>query len=324
MSQLHDETFISRQKREPSTFEKKYLASQKSNDDSRVGLPGLSPQLVEKQKEMEKTNEDLDAARAKFEAWQVIREKQKIEIEKKQKELEKQKQSLDQFTLHYSAELEKAKKREAEEKEMTRQIDRDLIDLVKEEDVLKKTNDSLKKELEELQPCADYLQNVVESCQTFDNIDAILTRHQTLAKTREEYLQKYKSLMERLGNDETSLSKQLAVHQSHLIDSTMKFNLSLSKVSQAKKQNEYRKTNIMKEVQRLDEKNVDLASIRASIRNIYYRALERSGSRAQVLSKKEDVTEEQMLQYIVNRFNDLRDIINDPNVVYENTIPPKK
>lgn len=313
---MSEETFSNPKDRKRSTFENKYLDKYGSGGDSRIGLPGPSPQLADKQKEMEETNAQLEEARSKFEKWQIQREKQKLEIEKKQKELEKQKASLDQFTIHYNQELEKAKKRENEEKEQARQLDKELQDLIKEEEVLKSTNDQLKAELEELQPCADYLQSVVDSNQTFDNIESILNRHETLSATREEYLKKYQELMARLGNDESNLSKQLEGHRSHLIDSTMKYNLSLFQVAQAKKQNEYRKTSIVKDIQRLDEKNVELASIKSSIRNIYSRAVERAGpSKIHTAKKKEDLTDEEMLQYIVNRFNDLKEIINDPNAV---------
>jgi len=219
--------------------------------------------------------------------------------------------------------LEKAKKREAEEIEQARLIDAQLKTLMQEEEQLKTQNDQLRAELDELQPCADYLQSVVESCPTFDNIESILNRHQSLAAARAEYLQKYKDLMARYGTDEIKLAQQLEVRRSHLIDCTMKYNEGIARVAQAKKRNEYRRTTLIKDVQRIEDKNVELAAIRTSIRTIYHRALARSTTTADQIQRAKggEVSEEVMLEYIENRFNDLKDIIEDKKVVYIQPAP---
>jgi myosin heavy subunit len=314
-----DRTFLTRPHgKQKSSFEMKYLERFGTAADGRVGLPGLSPQLLEKQREMEKTNSQLEDARNKFETWKTNFQRKKKEIDEKQQQLSEQKRHLDAFTTQQMAALEKAKKREAEEIEQARTIDSQLKTLMEEEDQLRKQNDQLREELDGLQPCADYLQSVVESSSSFENIESILNRHQSLATTRAEYLQKYQDLMARYGTDETKLAQQLEVRKSHLVDCTMKYNEGIARVAQARKRNEYRRTTLIKDVQRIEEKNVELAAIKTSIRTIYNRALSRSTTTADQIQRAKggEVSEEAMLEYIENRFNDLKDIIEDKKVVY--------
>jgi hypothetical protein len=173
-----------------------------------------------------------------------------------------------------------------------------------------------------LQPCAEYLQSVVDSCQTFDNIEAILHRYDSLAATRAEYLERYQALMGRFGVDEQELAKLLAVRKSHVIDWTMKFNARLANIKQTKKLNEYRTANSVKDVQRVDEKNTELAAIKTSIRAIYARAVSKSSAAASEIQRKRgEISEEAMLEYVENRFLDLKDIIRDASIAFPSTIP---
>jgi chromosome segregation ATPase len=296
----------------------KYLERFGTSGEGRVGLPGVSPQLLEKQREMETTNAQLEEARNKFETWRTNFQRKKKEIDEKQQQLAEQKRHLDAFTTQQMAALEKAKKREAEEIEQARAIDAQLKTLMEEEEQLRTQNDQLREELDALQPCADYLQSVVESSPAFDNIEAILNRYQSLAATRAEYLEKYQELMSRYGTDEQQLAQQLELRRSHLIDCTMKYNEGIARLAQARKQNEYRRTTLMKDVQRIEDKTVELSAIKTSIRTIYTRALARSTTTADQIQRARggDVSEEAMLEYIENRFNDLKDIIEDKKVVY--------
>ena len=311
---------MTRPHKQRSTLETKYLERFGSlQGEKRVGLPGLSPQLVEKQREMANTNNQLEEARNKFETWKTNFQRKKKEVDDKQAALEDQKRHLDAFTAQQMSALEKAKAREQDEINQARNIEKELKMLMEQEEELRKQNDALQKELDTLRPCADYLQTVVDSCQSFDNVEAILNRHQTLAQTRAEYLDKYQELMKRYGTDEEKLNQQLESRKSHLIDCTMKYNEGVNKVAQAKKMNEYKKTALIKDVQRIEDKNVELSSIKTSIRTIYNRAINKSGTTVDMAEKKKtDVTEEQMLEYIENRFNDLKDIIEDKKVVYKN------
>jgi septal ring factor EnvC (AmiA/AmiB activator) len=314
-----DRTFFTRPRgKQKSSFEMKYLERFGTGADGHAGLPGVSPQLLEKQREMEQTNAQLEEARNKFETWRTNFQRKKKEIDEKQQQLAEQKRHLDAFTTQQMAALEKAKRREAEEVEQARAIDAQLRTLMEEEEQLRAQNDRLRGELDALQPCADYLQSVVEASPAFDNIDAILNRYQSLAATRAEYLAKYQALMARYGTDEQQLAQQLEVRRSHLIDCTMKYNEGIARVAQARKQNEYRRTTLMKDVQRIEDKNVELAAIKTSIRTIYSRALARSTTTADQVQRARggEIGEEAMLEYIENRFNDLKDIIEDKKVVY--------
>lgn len=311
-----DATFLTRPQKERSTFEKKYLERFGNAGDKRIGLPGLSPQLVDKQREMEMANTRLEEARAKFELWKTNLQRKRKEVEEQQQALAEQKKSLDSFTQHHIMELEKAKKREHEELEKAKEIERELKGLTEREEALRERNDALTEELKELQPCADYLQSVVEACQTFDNVEAILHRHESLAHTRAEYLERYQALMTKYGSDEAELSKLLETRKSHLIDSTMKYNEAISRIARTRKQNEYRNTSLIKDVQRIEEKCTELAAIRTSIKTIYNRAIQRSSAitmHDKQQRKRIEASEEAMLEYIEHRFIDLKDIIREAN-----------
>ena len=295
------------QQHKPSTFEIKYLERFGSHEDNRIGLPGLSPQLVDKQRQMEQTQQDLEDARSKFDAWKVNFQRKRKDIEEKQLALSEQKRKLDQFIQHHNAELEKAKKRQREEIKQAKSIRKELDDINQEELELNAKSEALNAELNELKPYAEYLQSVVESheCQTFDNVDAILLRYQSLSQTRAEYLDLYESLVRNFGKEEHSLSKELELRKSYLIHSSMDLNLAIHKSNQAKKKNEYTRNSIIKDVQRIEDKSTELASIESSIRNIYTRAVIQSGENKK---KASQCTEKEMLQFIEERILDLNDI----------------
>jgi hypothetical protein len=62
-----DQTFFTRSQAQKSAFERKYLEHFGNVSDKRMGLPGLSPQLVDKIHQQEVANSKLADARAKFE-----------------------------------------------------------------------------------------------------------------------------------------------------------------------------------------------------------------------------------------------------------------
>jgi DNA repair exonuclease SbcCD ATPase subunit len=314
-----ERTFLTRPHgKQRSSFESKYLERFGTGVENRVGLPGLSPQLIQKQRELERTNAQLEDARTKFETWKTNFQRKKKEIDEKHQQLSEQKRHLDAFTTQQMIALEKAKKREAEEIEQARLIDSQLRTLMEEEEQLKAQNNELRAELDSLQPCVDYLQSVVECCPAFENIESILNRHQSLSSTRAEFLEKYQDLMERFGSDEAKLAQELESRKSHLVNSTMKYNEGIARVTQVRKQNDYQRTTLIKVVQRHEEKNVELSAIKTSIRTIYNRALSQSTTAADQIQRAKggDVDEEGMLEYIENRFNDLKDIVEDKKVVY--------
>ena len=322
MSSDLDRTFLTRQTKNKSSFEQKYIERFGGTGQSNLSLPTLSPQLIKKKQEMEKTNAELEEARTKFETWKSNFQRKRKELDEKQKQLDIQKANLRTFTEHHSGELEKARKREQEEKDKAQQIQTELEKLIEEETELKQKNDELKAQLEELQPCADYLQTVAERSRNFENVEAILNRHESLATTRQEYIEKFQSLMSRYGAEEKQLSKELEAKKAQLIDRTMQLNAGMAKVNQAKKMNQYQKTILYKDIQRVEAKNTELAEIKSAIQTIYNRAVEKS-NQASLRSNKNGPPPDipHMLQFIENRFKDLSGILNDPNIEYASPIP---
>ena len=298
----------------PSSFFKRYgpLGGKRGAKET------LSPELIQKQKEMKETSEELEDARQKFELWNSDFQIKKQKIGEKQQVLAEQKKNLDQFSIHHNSELAKAKKKQETENELSQKIERDLQELSQEEDQLNKENNALNEALLKVTPIAEYLQAVVDSSHSFDNIEAILNRYNSLAKTRAEFLEKYHNLMEQFGTKQATLNAQLDHQQAHLIDATMQYNHKVKDVEQRHQENQYRKTNVIKIIQRSKEKHRELTAIKTSIRAIFERAVPEE-KRPKDVNK---MSEAQMLQFIENRFNDLKDIIQDPNVVYITPIPP--
>ncbi|KAH0787102.1 cilia- and flagella-associated protein [Histomonas meleagridis] len=317
-----DKTFLTRPQKQK--YELRNLERYGTTGYGNVGYPELSPHLIEKQKEMEIVDQQLEEARNKYEAWKKNFEVRKKEVEDKQHALDEQKKRLDAFTAQQMSSLEKTRKRRAEEAERLKSIEIELQQLMEEEKQLKQKNEKLQNKIEKLRPYSNYLQSVVDAYPSFENIDAILNRYQSLADTRNEYLQKYQNMMERYGIDETNLSRELELKKSKLIDTTMKFNENVAKVAQAKKANEYVKATLIKDIQRIEDKKAELAAIKASIRAIYSRAVSTLSTISDKAQKaKGSINDEQMLEYIENRFNDLKGIIEDKNALFIPSAPPE-
>lgn len=308
-----DNLFLTRQNRKPTTFEIKYLEKFGQKGDTRIGLPGLSPELVDKQAEMEQIDKELEEARLKFETWKTNLQVKKKEIEVKKEKLAEQKKQLDMFTVVHTAELKKCREREKSENQQITKMETELEQLTIKEKELKLQNEKLVAELQKLQPCADYLQNVVtKSIFTFDNIDAILNRYSVLSVTRAEYLGKYQELLQQMGIKEREAEEKLLHEKNLLIDATMKYNDGIMSIEQVKKNNEYEKAKAIKAVQRVEEKNVEVAMIKTSINAIYQRALEKAIGHNESIKQKEGMSVEDMkLQYIQNRFTDLQSVIEE-------------
>ena len=322
-----DNTFLTRQNKQKSSFEQKYIERFGGTKENSLTSPSMSPQLLKKKQEMEHTNSQLEEARTKFESWKTTFQRKKKELDEKQHTLDLQKSNLKTFTEHHNGELEKAKKKESDEKELAKKIEQELISLTEEEEILRKQNEDLKQELEELQPCADYLQAVADKSRSFNRIEDILNRHQSLAATRQEYIEKFQNLMLRFGSDEKNLNQELEKKKMLLIDRTMKLNEGIFKNQQAKKTNQYKKTTLVKDIQRIETKKSELAEIKSAIQTIYNRAVEKSSQIASKTTKPSSTpTIELMLQFIENRFNDLDGILSDPKAEYispSNTLSKK-
>ena len=271
--------------------------------------PIITPQLRQKRLEMEETNNELEDAKNKFEQWKCDFQKKKREIEDKQHKLEMDKENLREFTMHHNYELEKAQQKEHEMMAKIKKIQEDIKDLQQQDEELQEKNNALKAKLDVLQPCADYLNSVVDFSTNFDSIESILNRYHSINLTREEYLDKYRKLLETFGTDSAKRMKLIELRKSYLIDKTKKFIDNINKLKQEKLQSEYGKLSLIKDIQRIEDKSMELAMIKTSIRSIYERAVDKiKGSDSKNISA-DNLTEEQMLVIIRNRFTDLSDII---------------
>jgi hypothetical protein len=91
----------------------------------------------------------------------------------------------------------------------------------------------------------------------------------------------------------------------------MKFNEKISSVNQTKKANEYRNNQLIKDVQRIIDKNTEISAIKISIKTIFTRAQSQTTGPLYEPQKKGVAVEDSMLDFVKNRFLDLRDIIKD-------------
>ena len=306
-----DTTFITRE-RKPTTFELKYLEKIGNSKEKRNALSLISPELQDKERETEEADQKLAETKMKFEKWRTQFQVKKKELEAQNMALMEKKKTFDKAAIVQQNEITSCKEKEKEAKKAIAQISQELTEISSPEEELRHENDALIKEISELQPDADYLQNVVLGSHAYDNPDSILNRHKTLMKGRKEYLEKYKSLIAHKGDDEAELKDELIRQKTRLIDSTMKFNAAISQVNNTRKKNTFVKTAMIKDVQRFEEKSLEVSTIKNSIRTIYARAIEMSKRPADRLRNKTDKEEEMML-YIQDRFSDLSSIIEKWN-----------
>lgn len=311
-----DRTFVTRQTKHKSDFERSFNERFGNTDPSQSKV-AVSPQLANKKQEMEEVTQQLEDTRAKFESWKTNFERKQKDLDEKQRALDEQKANLDKFSKHHLQELEKAKRREADEIENAKRLQSELEELTSVEKQLNDQNEGLKDELEELQPYADYLQSVVEQSRQFETIESILDRQHALVKTHAEYVDRYSDLLRRFGTEEQQLEFELELKRSQLVRLNMKASESRAKASQMKKLNQYNRTTLVKDIQRIEEKHTELTRVKSAIRAIYNRALSKStGPLARAARSVKNPTEEMMLKFIETRFVDLYDILHDPHIRY--------
>lgn len=308
-----DSTFLTRTSKLKSQFEKKMNDRFGTQVERAIGLPTISPQLEIKKKEMQKTSYELEETRTKYESWKLSFQKREKELEEKIQSLNEQKRNLDNFSQHHSLELKKANERIRTENELAKKYEAELAELTKEEEALSAENDKLHNELKLLEPYNDYLQNVVNYSKKFENIQAILDRHSSLNHARQEFLERFSDLLGHYGTDQVELSNELKAKQTKLIDCTMKLNLGRSRSDQVQRLNQYQKTNLYKDIQRIEEKHVELTQIKSAIKAIYNRAVANCAKNNKHVKFLSDPTDEQMLVFIEHRFTDLNDVLSDLN-----------
>ena len=317
-----DNTFLTKQTKHKSNFEKKYIERFGGVNEYPEGLPALTPQMYEKKKEMQQTNNDLDEARTKFETWKTNFQRKQKEVDEKQRALDMQKENLKTFYEHHNIEIEKARKKEQEEKAKIKEMQEQYKKLCEDGEEIGKLNDGLKKQVEELQPFADYLQAVVDKTHYFENIESILNRYETLTTAQTEYVDKFQGVLQNFGTDGEALSRQLSEKRETLLGKTMQLARSKQNINNILAQNHIQRTNMIKEMQRLEMKNTELAEIKSAIKTIFERALEQSITNAQRASVGPEPTLEQMILFIRNRFHDLDGILSNPNKEYAPVAPP--
>lgn len=311
-----ENTFLTSQTKHKSNFEQKYLERFGGTNECPECLPQLSPQLVQKKQEMEKTNAELDDARIKFEAWKTNFQRKKKELDEKQKILDIQKENLRSFTEHHNHEIEKAHKKEEVEKNKIVELKAELQRLNDQENDLEKENESLKERLGKLQPCADYLQAVVEKSSFYETVESLLNRYETLSTTRSEYVEKLLGIMQNFGSDEDKLNAELMNRRDKLLERTMQLNRSKQHTEMIKKDNQNKMTQMYKKISRSELKSVEIAEIKSAIKTIFSRAYDKSITNAQKASVGPNPTLQEMILFIRNRFKDLQGILNDPQIEY--------
>lgn len=305
-----DKTFLTRAERVPSTFELKYLERIDTSKEKRNVLSTISPEIQQKEKETEEIEQQLTETKNKFEQWRNQFQLKKKDLDLQNAQLQEKKRNFDKFAAIQSAEIANCKAREKEAKEQIQNINDSLYSAMEQEKKLVEQNQCLLKEIEELQPYNDYMQNVVQSDRHYDNPDAFLYRHQNLTKERAQYLEKYQQLMSTKGDKEKAILKDLETEKSKLVEQTMSYNDKLNRINQIKKKNSFNKANIIKTIQRNGAKNLEVFTIKSSINTIYARAVEmstRPSDKEKSRLPKDSVKE--MLEFIQDRFLDMTQIL---------------
>ena len=307
------EIFFTRPPRKPTMFEIKYLERCSPSNEHRTSFSEFAIEVQEKEREVEEADQKLQDTKAKFERWKNQFVEKKKEIESHFAKLVEKKQLLDKFSLQNTHDLANLKEKENECKIQIEQYQADLLKIEAEEQKYAAINSQLSEEIKKLQPYADYLNLVIESESMYENPDSLLNKHSTLVKCKEDYMKIFQELMSNSGEVEKGLEIELENQKNKLTSSTLQFNDELTKQVQTRINNSFRKTSIIKDIQRLEDKQVEASLIKASIKAIYCRALERSSKQCDTSIESEDVSEEEMLRFIQERFHDLTTIIDGYN-----------
>ena len=272
-----------------------------------------TPELKLKKEEVKQTVALHTDAKEKYDNWKKQFSKTQKELQLKEEQLQERKINLQEFTQHRKAEILKMRQQIEKQKVKNEVVRERVSDLEEQSAEERRKYNKLVYQLQGLQRYTDFVQETVESSTTFDTIEQLLGHYRSLKKTRIDYLLKYQNLITKYSEDSKTNQLMNEKRDSYKVDRELKLQKAIRTLTNMEQQSEYRKMELLKDIQRVNEKSAEVASIKSSIRDLYKKTMSR-------VDKPKDVsklTEEEMLTAIKNRFSDLNEIVQASNIVEE-------
>ena len=268
-------------------------------------------QLKLKKEEVKQTVALHTEAKEKYDSWKTQFLKTQKDLELKEEELQERKDNFKEFTQHKKAEISKMRQQIEKQKVKNEVVRERVSDLEEQSAEEKRKYNKLIYQLQGLQRYTDFVQETVDASTTFDTIEQLLNHYRSLKKTRTDYLLKYQNLITKYSEDSKTNQLMNEKRESYKIDRALKLKNAMRTLNNEEQQSEYRKMELLKDIQRIKEKASEVASIKSSIRDLYKKAMSRV-DKAKDASK---LTEEEMLTAIKNRFSDLNEIVQASHIV---------
>ena len=306
-------TFLTEQKRTKTPFESKYLQAFGLNPDRKVNFQGISPELIAKRQKLEEMQKKLAEERLNFEKWTIEHEHRENEVLEKLKQFKEEEKMHQLFNKQAVEDIARTKLNIEQEVKLTIKLEKELAELNEKEQVYIEKIEGLRQMIEQYKPSAMFLEDVVLATKFYETPEALLNKYRTLMSTKAKWLT---SLHNELRYDDPlSLKKKdLAMLKTTLIERNHTLR-SLRETKNKKLQDKrFKQISFIKNIERVQEKRTELATITASINNICRFVINNpiQTARSKNLIQEVPSSYEEQLEIIKNRYLDLAEIVGDP------------
>lgn len=307
-------TFITEQKRQRSNFEQKYLDIYGNQQERRIDLPGLSPAVIQKKQELEQMQQRLADERVNYERWAKDYQNRKSEIEESRATIAEEANLHATFNRHTQEEIDKIKEATSHEYDLTIKYTRKLNELKEKESELESRLTSLRQRIEKLQPAADFVERVVSQTKVFETPDAIVQRYDVLMAAKSDWGDELGRNLR--STDEFVCPRARLNHLKNiLIEKNHKMAAMRDELQRVHQEGRYNHIGVIKNAERLNEKEEEEATIKTSIENICRQILLAQEANKKKAQREMPESIEDRLDIIKQRFLDLQATINDPEAV---------
>ena len=322
-----ESTFITQ--REKTTFEKKVLEVMGDGQERKIYNSGFSPHLIQKNTELENIQAELQQVLRDQEKWDGIADSEQIRLNEKRMRFEQEEKQEQEKIRRMKVEIKRYTEEFKRQQEITKRYEDEYQELVIKENSLQETISQFKGEIEELQSYADFFDKVVTEGSMFGTTDNILNRYKALKAARADCSNDLQSIIRDIHPMNYELAKERDKLLNDKIETAHMVAQTKEEINKLQKQNRYVQMNIMKDAERVEEKESDYVTIMSSIDNITQRVLSTQNKLGRIYSTAAEgtaLTVEMKLDLIEKRFQDLIAIV-DPESFQEmrkdKTVKPK-
>ena len=306
-------TFLTQPEHIQTTFEKKYLEMMGDHQERRIDLPGLSPQLIAKNTELENIRAELAQAVKDQEKWDADLEENKMRLNEQRLNFEQVEIQNQEILKRLKIEINKYVDEAKKQLQITRTFEQEYEELVEKEETLQKTISQYKQEIAVLQPYADFFEEIVNNGSMFGTTENILNRYKALTIAKEDCATNLQKLISNIKAPNADLKEELEILKNKKIEMAHSVSQIKEEINKLSKQNRYVQMNLIKDVERVDEKKCELAMIKASINNLKKRILSTENKLGQIYVPDDWIPLKNTIDYslilIETRYQDLLAVV---------------